>query len=59
MNTNMIKGEYTSLIKRKIDEVTCKVFGYQVGEYNNQPVQIAPYYNKNHELVAQHIRFPN
>ena len=59
VNTNMIKGEYTSLTKRKIDEVTCKVFGYQTGEYNNQPVQIAPYYNKNHELVAQHIRFPN
>ncbi len=59
VNTNMIKGEYTSLIKRKIDEVTCKVFGYQTGEYNNQPVQIAPYYNKNHELVAQHIRFPS
>ena len=26
VNTNMIKGEYTSLTKRKIDEVTCKVF---------------------------------
>ena len=59
VNTDLITGEYTSLAKRKIDETTCKVFGYQVGEYNNQPVQIAPYYNKNHELVAQHIRFPN
>ena len=43
---NMITGEYTSLAKRKIDEQTCKHFGYQVGEYNNQPVQIAPYYIK-------------
>lgn len=56
---NMISGDYSPLVKRKIDENTCKVFGYQVGEYNKQPVQIAPYYNKNYELVAQHIRFPN
>lgn len=56
---NMITGEFKPLIKRKLDENTCKVFGYQVGEYKNQTVQIAPYYNKNYELVAQHIRFPN
>ena len=56
---NMITGEYISLVKRKIDKQTCKHFGYQVGKYNNQPVQIAPYYNKEYELIAQHIRFPN
>ena len=58
-DTNMITGEYRNLTKRKIDANTCKVFGYQVGNYNNQPVHIAPYYNKEHELIAQHIRFPN
>ncbi|ANS05490.1 DNA primase [uncultured phage_Deep1-GF2-KM23-C739] len=58
-DTNMITGEYKNLTKRKIDEQTCKHFGYQIGNYNNQPVHIAPYYNKEHELIAQHIRFPN
>ena len=58
-NTNMITGEYQNLTKRRIDADTCKVFGYQIGEYNNQPVHIAPYYNKEHELIAQHIRFPD
>ena len=56
---NMITGEYQNLTKRRIDAETCKHFGYQVGEYNNQKVHIAPYYNKENELVAQHIRFPN
>ena len=29
---NMITGEFKPLIKRKLDENTCKVFGYQVGD---------------------------
>ena len=57
--TDMITGAYQNLVKRKIDTDTCKHFGYQIGNYNNQPVHIAPYYNKEHELIAQHIRFPD
>jgi len=57
--SNLLKGEFKDLIKRKISEETCKKFGYTVGEYQDKPVQIAPYYNNKYELVAQHIRFPN
>jgi twinkle protein len=56
---DLISGEYMALTKRRIKEDTCRKFGYQVGELKGQPVQIAPYYNKGGELVAQKIRFPN
>lgn len=57
--TNMITGEHKELTKRNINITTCKFFDYKIGEYKNQSVHIAPYYNSNYELVAQHIRFPN
>lgn len=56
---DMLKGTYETLTKRRIDEHTCKFFNYQVGTHNNSPVQIANYYNRKYELVAQHIRYPN
>jgi len=59
INTNLLKGDYIDLKKRKISEETCRKFGYQVGTYKGNKVQIAPYYNKDRQLVAQHIRFPN
>lgn len=55
----MLKGNYDRLTKRKIDEHTCKFFNYQIGQHNKSPVQIANYYNKKYEVVAQHIRYPN
>jgi twinkle protein len=57
--TNMIDGLIQALPKRKIDSDTCSFFNYEVGEYKNQLVQIANYYNKKYQKVAQHIRFPN
>ena len=53
----LIDGEVKELVRRKIDADTCKFFNYQIGEYNGQTVQIAPYYDKNYRLVAQHVRF--
>lgn len=57
--SGLIQGEYKDLVKRKISEETCKKFGYKIGTYNNQKVQIAPYYNSEYQMIAQHIRFPN
>ena len=57
--TDMIEGQVQALSKRQIDFDTAKFYNYQVGEYNGSPVQIAPYYDTNYLLVAQHIRFPN
>lgn len=58
-NLGLITGQYQDLIKRKIREDTCRKYGYQVGEYNGQAVQIAPYYDSEGQMVAQKIRFPN
>lgn len=58
-NLGLITGQYQDLIKRKIREDTCRKYGYQVGEYNGQVVQIAPYYDSEGQMVAQKIRFPN
>ena len=55
--TDMINGATQALPKRKINEETCKVFNYEQGYYNNQPVHIANYFNKNYQKVAQHLRF--
>jgi len=56
---NMIEGEFKNLNKRGISLDTCRFFDYQVGTYKNQAVHIAPYYDDNFNLVAQHLRFPN
>ena len=55
----LITGTYQDLIKRKLREDTCRKFGYQVGSFKNNPVQIAPYYSKEGEVVAQKVRLPN
>lgn len=56
-DNDMIDGVIQALPKRKINEETCKVFNYEQGYYNNQPVHIANYFNKNYQKVAQHLRF--
>ena len=50
-------GEAHSLPKRKLTEDTCKKFGYTIGEYQGQPVQIANYRNAEGTVVAQKVRF--
>ena len=52
-------GEAQALGKRKLTEETCKKFGYTIGEYQGQKVQIANYRGKDGSVVAQKIRLPN
>lgn len=54
-----IEGEYRALRKRCIDEETCRLWDYSVGEYHGQPVQVATYRDKDGTAVAQKVRFPN
>src|ERR1051326_9192388 len=51
--------EVSGLRLRKITDETCKHFNYGKGTHDGRPVQIAPYYNADGQLVAQHIRFPD
>lgn len=52
----LIDFEYRPLLKRKIDEETCKKFGYGIGEMSGKTVQVANYRDKNGQVVAQKIR---
>lgn len=52
-------GEFRSIPKRKLTEETCKKFGYFIGEFKGQPVQVAPYYDEAGNYIAQKVRFPS
>ena len=55
-----LKGEPQALLKRKLDEETCRKFGYLVGrDKKGKPVQIANFRNADGKLVSQKIRDEN
>lgn len=54
-----LQGAYASLSQRKIDEKTCRQYGYQLANVNGKDVEIANYYDQSGELVAQHVRGPD
>lgn len=49
-------GEFRALTKRKISEETCSKFGYYIGSFKGQAVQVAPYRNRKGEIVGQKVR---
>lgn len=49
-------GTFQDLIKRGINEKTCRKFGYMVGSQHGRPVQIAPYYDEKGVLCGQKLR---
>lgn len=53
----LITGEVSPLIARGITQATCQHFNYMKGTYRNRPVQIAPYYDADGNMVAQKVRF--
>ena len=55
--SDLIDGEYRSLIKRGIHEDTCRRYGYQVGTFNGQTVQIANYRDDLGQITGQKLRF--
>ena len=58
-NNDFVQGSITALAKRALDTTTLQKFNYQTGTHNGQPVQIANYYNKDRQLVAQKLRYPD
>jgi twinkle protein len=58
-NTDFISGTTTALTKRAIDYNTAQKFNYQTGAWFGRPCQIANYYNKDRQLVAQKLRYPD
>lgn len=60
MSADLIStGEYRALNKRGITEETCRKFGYQVADFNDQKVHVAPYFDKEGNIVGQKVRWPN
>jgi len=59
MAEGLITGEFRALSKRGLTEETCRKFGYQVGDVNGTPVQIAPYFDAEKNMIGQKIRWPN
>ncbi len=51
--------EVRGLRARKITDATCEHFGYGVGKYKGKTVHVAPYYDRDGNLVAQHLRTEN
>ena len=58
-SSEFISGAVIPLIKRKIDLDTARKFNYQTGAWFGRPVQIANYYDKDKNLVAQKLRNPD
>jgi len=55
---NLIDVVTSALKKRGITEDTCRFWGYGLGEYNGQTVQVAQYI-KDGAVIAQKLRFPS
>lgn len=55
---NLIDVVTSALKKRGITEDTCRFWGYGLGEYNGQTVQVAQYI-KDGSVIAQKLRFPS
>lgn len=47
----------SDLVARKITKDTCEKYKYFIGEYQEEPVQVACYYNSSGKLVGQKLRF--
>jgi len=51
--------ETRPLVKRCINEDTCKKWGYGFARFKDKPVHVASYRNEAGQVVAQKIRFPD
>lgn len=52
-------GAAQGLGKRKITQETCEHFGYTVSDFKGTPCQVAPYVDRDGQIVAQKVRLPN
>lgn len=60
MAVELLAGTNKPLAKRGIPEQITKLYKYSIGEdLNHNTCQIATYYNKNNEPIAQKLRYPD
>lgn len=54
---SFLRGTIGSIANRRLDEDTCRLFGYEVGsDEGGEPCHIASYRDHNGSVVAQHVR---
>ncbi len=54
--SGLIEVEVRGLRERGITDATCEHFGYGFGEHRGNKVHVAPYFNADGQMVAQHLR---
>lgn len=54
-----VSGRVQAIPNRRLDEATCALWGYEIGEYNGKPCHIANYRDTTGKPIAQKIRLPN
>lgn len=59
LNPGDFPDGFRDLAKRRLKSATLRRYGYFVGRYSGQSVQVAPYYDQQGELSLQKIRWPN
>ena len=57
--SSLLPIEYIALSNRHIHEESCRKWGYGIGEFNGEVVQVATYKDRTGTPVAQKIRFKN
>jgi twinkle protein len=51
-----VPGRVQTIANRRLDEATCALWNYEVGEYHGKPCHIANYRDASGRHLAQHIR---
>ena len=59
VSKDLVEFDIAPLLKRSLNEDTCKKWNYGVGLYKGTPVQVANYHGDDGDVVAQKLRFPN
>lgn len=54
---NLLQGEAKAIATRGLSQDSCQRFGYTIGQYRGEPVQIATYRDSKGLPVAQKLRF--
>lgn len=54
--SGLLRGTIGAIANRRLDEDTCRLFGYEIGEEDGEPCHIAPYRDRLGNVVAQKIR---
>lgn len=53
----LVHGTVEPIRSRRLDRKTLEKFGYKIGKFSNQTVQLAPYHDATGRVVAQKVRF--